>query len=534
MARGQTDENGWRYWFDENDGSAVFTTPLEDGTLDIDVSQLQEGLHSLHIQACVDGVLSAPETHLFTKTVETAKADNYDGMLVIDGGVALIEATATMDNGKLEYEFDVSDLAPGMHTLMVAANSPNGVTTGAVEQLFVRELTDTEIGSMRCCYSVDNGEMAIVSGDKTEGVFNFDLDVSGLTDGIHEVTYWLLAENGVSTSRGSAFFLKTTYMDPQKMKCYYTVDNINTTPQEGTLSDGVLHFNLDVSELSDGIHEVTYWVTADNGATSAPESSYFIKIPDGGTGIIEYEYWVNDDFANRRTITLDERVDPLSVITDIDIDPQELRSSNFQMVIIDGQPTMIAVNDLHLRFRDIGGRMTDTTATFADPKVSEEVTEVIPLEPQHTVYVNRPEENGIRWFSAEATEGDSLLFRAGSSCMLQLFSPTGELVYEATGDATTDFGGCSATENGTYYLALHDMATNASTIAVTYRRPDMPGCGDINGDGGINITDVTSMVDYILSHSCQAKDIWNADLNGDGDINISDVTLLVNQILQGI
>ena len=533
MARGQTDENGWRYWFDENDGSAVFTTTLEDGSLDIDVSQLKEGLHSLHVQACVDGTLSAPETHLFTKTAQTASSDSYDGMLVIDGGVALIEATATMDNGKLEYEFDVSDLAPGMHTLMVTTNSPNGVTTGAVEQLFIRELTDTEMGSIQCCYSVDNGEMAIVSGERNGGMFNFDLDVSGLTDGIHEVTYWLLAENGVSTSRGSAFFLKTTYMDPEKMKCYYTVDNINATPLEGTLSDGVLHFNLDVSELSDGIHEVTYWVTADNGATSAPESSYFIKIPDGGTGIIEYEYWVNDDFANRRTITLDERVDPLSVITDIDIDPQELRSSNFQMVIIDGQPTMIAVNDLHLRFRDIGGRMTDTIATFADPKVSEEVTEVIPLEPQHTVKVNRPEENGIRWFSAEATEGDSLLFRAGSSCMLQLFSPSGELVYDATGDATTDFGGCRATESGTYYLALHDMATNASTIAVTYRRPDLPGCGDINGDGGINVTDVTSMVDYILSHSSQARDIWNADLNGDGDINISDVTLLVNLILQG-
>ena len=273
MARGQTDENGWRYWFDENDGSAVFTTTLEDGSLDIDVSQLKEGLHSLHVQACVDGTLSAPETHLFTKTAQTASSDSYDGMLVIDGGVALIEATATMDNGKLEYEFDVSDLAPGMHTLMVTTNSPNGVTTGAVEQLFIRELTDTEMGSIQCCYSVDNGEMAIVSGERNGGMFNFDLDVSGLTDGIHEVTYWLLAENGVSTSRGSAFFLKTTYMDPEKMKCYYTVDNINATPLEGTLSDGVLHFNLDVSELSDGIHEVTYWVTADNGATSAPESS---------------------------------------------------------------------------------------------------------------------------------------------------------------------------------------------------------------------------------------------------------------------
>ena len=117
--------------------------------------------------------------------------------------------------------------------------------------------------------------------------------------------------------------------------------------------------------------------------------------------------------------------------------------------------------------------------------------------------------------------------------MLQLFSPTGELVYDASGSATTDFGGCLATESGTYYLALHDMATNASTIAVTYRRPDMPGCGDLNGDGGINISDVSLMVDCILNNTTQARDIWNADLNGDGQINISDVTWLVNLILQG-
>ena len=29
----------------------------------------------------------------------------------------------------------------------------------------------------------------------------------------------------------------------------------------------------------------------------------------------------------------------------------------------------------------------------------------------------------------------------------------------------------------------------------------------------INISDVTNMVDYILSHSSQAKDIWNATLH---------------------
>ena len=53
--------------------------------------------------------------------------------------------------------------------------------------------------------------------------------------------------------------------------------------------------------------------------------------------------------------------------------------------------------------------------------------------------------------------------------------------------------------------------------------------GDVNGDGKVNVTDVTALVNMILG--VIPKDEVGADVNGDGKVNVSDVTALVNIIL---
>ena len=55
--------------------------------------------------------------------------------------------------------------------------------------------------------------------------------------------------------------------------------------------------------------------------------------------------------------------------------------------------------------------------------------------------------------------------------------------------------------------------------------------GDVNNDGQINITDVISVINYILVDSAQNYNIA-LDLTEDGNVNITDVIQLVNQILQ--
>ena len=57
--------------------------------------------------------------------------------------------------------------------------------------------------------------------------------------------------------------------------------------------------------------------------------------------------------------------------------------------------------------------------------------------------------------------------------------------------------------------------------------------GDVNGDGDINVTDVTLLVGHILGNENSNFIIENADVNGDGDITVTDVTKLVSNILEG-
>ena len=53
--------------------------------------------------------------------------------------------------------------------------------------------------------------------------------------------------------------------------------------------------------------------------------------------------------------------------------------------------------------------------------------------------------------------------------------------------------------------------------------------GDIDGDGIVNIADVTALIDMLL----QGNIGDNADVDGDGIVNISDVTALIDYLLSG-
>ena len=54
--------------------------------------------------------------------------------------------------------------------------------------------------------------------------------------------------------------------------------------------------------------------------------------------------------------------------------------------------------------------------------------------------------------------------------------------------------------------------------------------GDINGDGVVNVSDVTALINKILGLSDYSNTA--CDINGDGVVNVSDVTDLINMILK--
>jgi len=57
--------------------------------------------------------------------------------------------------------------------------------------------------------------------------------------------------------------------------------------------------------------------------------------------------------------------------------------------------------------------------------------------------------------------------------------------------------------------------------------------GDVDGDGSVNISDVTALIDYLLSGNASGINVSAADCDQDNSVNISDVTSLIDYLLSG-
>ena len=84
------------------------------------------------------------------------------------------------------------------------------------------------------------------------------------------------------------------------------------------------------------------------------------------------------------------------------------------------------------------------------------------------------------------------------------------------------------TEAGSAFLWL--TSTQAGNTTKVYIDRWAKATGDINGDGEINVSDVTALINKILGSSTYSDAV--CDINGDGEINVSDVTALINMILK--
>ena len=76
------------------------------------------------------------------------------------------------------------------------------------------------------------------------------------------------------------------------------------------------------------------------------------------------------------------------------------------------------------------------------------------------------------------------------------------------------------------------MLTNTSTYTMAFPVEPEVMPGDVNSDGIISITDVTDLIDYLLSQDPTGIDVVAADADGSGDVGISDLTELVDLVLK--
>ena len=173
-----------------------------------------------------------------------------------------------------------------------------------------------------------------------------------------------------------------------------------------------------------------------------------------------------------------------------------------------GSATFLSTSNIGLRVSN-----SNTTLTIKDG---------VQLSANGQTYGVRGTSSGKIYITGEATKLTALGVTASySTCVTTL----------GTGLAITEPAGAKFNSSGT--VVSSTGSTIAGTNVVISKQTSTVTRGDVNGDGSVNISDVTTLIDYLLSGNSSGINLSAADCNQDSAVNISDVTGLIDYLLSG-
>lgn len=470
-----------RYWFD-NEDKVIHSVQNVSGLFDVDVSPLDDGLHTIYyLTVDAKGNVSSPVSRTFVKVPQTDSRGIYRCWFD--------NRNETMVSGPLTGDLiwlDVSALDDGLHTLFVQAEKGTDSPTLTCQFLKIPQVIGAEY--FICLCYLDGKLFQQKRVESTDGIINWELDVNELPLGVHSIQIQVVTPSGASTRLYESMFLRTaTEVEISPLKCFYAIDSAQSCTEVGTYANGAFHFDLDVSSLDDGLHQLIYMLVGDNGVSTKANSAFFMKTSLGGNGITQYWYWLNDNEAEKTVVKLKEHANLFQLIGLLPVKSVPIRSSCFHFEVDEEKgPMLYAKNEFHVRFFDATGRLVDATKPYLDYNVSEKVTGAEEIKKTQTFV--RPAVNDIKWYTLQACEGDTIAFRSSQALSLQVFSPSGKEIYAASGAESVKWGGIHTWEEGTHYVALHDVTGSQPNVTLDYLHMDKYDVVDqdvrVVGNGG--------------------------------------------------
>ena len=180
----QTTATTAHYWFD-NDMTTDHNGVATSGIIDLDISSLKAGLHSVHYQTFnSQGIPSSVRTRYFllnTPIVASTARYWFDNDMT-----SLHENVAT--NGPVEL--DITHLTVGLHSVHYQTFDSQGIPSTIRTRYFI--VDQIQIGTLSASIWIDNGEATEYKLSNDDIV----IDVSGLSYGMHDLHVALLDING--------------------------------------------------------------------------------------------------------------------------------------------------------------------------------------------------------------------------------------------------------------------------------------------------------------------------------------------------
>lgn len=290
-----------------------------------------------------------------------------------------------------------------------------------------------------------------------QGTLAIDLDMNRVDLGLHTLGMTIVSEEGLPMGYREAVFMRVpSDLQRSTFKAYYYLDGKYAGEMEAGANNSFVHLDIDASALTSGLHSVTIYLASPHGMATSTKTAWFVKIPAGGEGVRQYTYWINDNAETLQTVDLPEVTNPFGLVRLFDVPEQPFRSRSYTFAIEDGKPVLYACNDFNIRFTDPDGRVSTGSRTYTDVRVKTVPDEVTPIATGRANTGNIAA-NTVKLFRFDAEIGDSINVRLDRAGMLEVYAPDAQALVKSTGADATANRSLTARQNGTYYVAVHDI-----------------------------------------------------------------------------
>lgn len=385
------------------------------------------------------------------------------------------EDVVTVTGDRLTADIDVGTLKPGLHSLRYYARMADGTVTTPQCALFLKTDLIGKEQSIHCIVRVDNSFNKEMNSNMADGLVHLDVDMSDIPDGLHQISVQIMPEGcSVPISTTTSYFLKEASVeDGVEIDCHAIIDNGIQRVMRCTPTGGVINLNLDMQELTNGVHQITiYLVPVGSTTIMDPFTAFFIKMPVGGSRITRYSYWFDDNSDDMVSFDCDEDNSTVEFLGLIDAEVLPFKSSSYAFGLDGDDVVLTSKHDFNFMALDNIGRLSNTqTKTYTDER-SQKTISADAIE-NLTNCVNKKvgiiEDNDIKFYKFYAEVGDSLSMNLSKPASFELYSPTAKTVIEKKGRLSESLSTAVLVETGMYYLAIHDIdGKNKNNESLTF------------------------------------------------------------------